>query len=402
MEDQRDDLIFFEELSPERREAVREAIGNNAELARTVAQWRQIRATLRHQIEARVPDRRLLVLYALDAAGRGDVLSADEQADLDRTRVAIEAALDAHPGLGDAVARIQEDQDAFEAAWTAHYATQEKVAQEPSDRESPRRSADRVARSPRTQRDGIPAQRWAWRAGALAAVAVLAVVGVLLFSDHPAQTVIVTGADEVRRVELADGSTVRLMANSRLTYAGSDAADAFDRDAMLETGRAFFDVTPAPEPFVVETPTARTTVRGTSFGVEVQADETRVVLASGRVEVASRATPDRSVALQPGQSSRVVQDAAPTAPESVDVAEALAWTQLFIFRDTPVERIADRLADHYETSIDVNADLRDQAVTGTFEHEQPLADILSAIATTLGAQVVSTEDGYRLHPRTDA
>jgi ferric-dicitrate binding protein FerR (iron transport regulator) len=192
------------------------------------------------------------------------------------------------------------------------------------------------------------------------------------------------------------------MANSRLTYAGSDAADAFDRDAMLETGRAFFDVTPAPEPFVVETPTARTTVRGTSFGVEVQADETRVVLASGRVEVASRATPDRSVALQPGQSSRVVQDAAPTAPESVDVAEALAWTQLFIFRDTPVERIADRLADHYETSIDVNADLRDQAVTGTFEHEQPLADILSAIATTLGAQVVSTEDGYRLHPRTDA
>ena len=397
MEDRYNDIIFFEELSPERRETVREAIRDDADLARTFAQWRQIRAALRDQIGARVPDRRLLVLYALDDAGHGDMLSAEEQTELDRARPALEDALRVHPGLGDVVQRIQDDQDAFDAAWSAQFTAQEHAVQASS-----RRQADRAARPPRAQRDGVPVQRWVWRVGALAAVVVLAVVSVLFFSNDAAQTVVATGANEVRHVELADGSTVRLMADSRLTYGTPEAAEAFDRTVALEAGRAFFDVASTPKRFVVETPTARAIVLGTSFGISVHPDETQVVLASGRVEVASRTTPDQSVALQPGQSSRVVRDAAPTEPASVDVAEALAWTQLFLFRATPVNRIADRLAQHYQTRVAVAADLRDQGVTGTFEHGQPLSEILDAIAATLDAQVVSTEAGYRLQSRADS
>lgn len=393
MEDRHDDIIFFEELSPERRNAVREAIRADDELARTFAQWRQIRAALREQLHTQVPNRRLLVLYALDEANLTDVLSVDERAELDAARPGIEQALAMHPGLDDAVQRIQDDQEAFDAEWAAHFADPERAAD--------RRSADRAARPPRSQRSNT-VRRWSQRVGALAAVIVLAVVSVLMFSDDDAQTVIATGSDEVRQVDLADGSTVRLMADSRLMYAPSRTADEFDRQVVLDAGQAFFEVTTLSRPFVVETPTARTTVLGTSFGVEARASETRVVLADGRVEVASRTALDQPVALQPGQSSRVMQDAAPTTPEAVDVADALGWTQLFLFRDTPMSRVANRLDEHYQTSVTIDPALGDQAVTGTFEHGQPLPGILDALAATLNARVASTDDGYRLQPRTDS
>jgi len=396
MEDRRDDIIFFEELPPERREAVWNAIRKDEDLARTFAQWREIRAALREQLHTQVPDRRLLVLYALADTGHVDVLSADERAELDAERAGIEQALRMHPGLGDAVQRIQDDQEAFDSAWDAHFASQETT-----ESSADRRPADRRARPPRSQRSGSTARRWAWRVGALAAVVVLAVVSVMMFSEDASPTVVATESGEVRQVELADGSTVRLMADSRLAYTPSRTADDFNRQVRLDAGRAFFEVTTSARPFVVETPTARTTVLGTSFGVEAQSDETRVVLADGRVEVASRTASAPPVALQPGQSSRVSRDAAPTAPEAVDVAEALGWTQLFLFRDTPMNRIANRLAQHYETPVAVDEALRDQAVTGTFEHEQPLPDVLKALAATLNAQVVATESGYRLQPGTD-
>ncbi len=396
MEDQRDDIIFFEELSPERREAVRDAIRADGDLARTFAQWRQIRATLREQLHAHGPDRRLLVLYALDDAGQGDVLSPDEHAELGAARDSIEQALGRHPGLADAVQRIQDDQEAFESEWTAHAA-----AQENAKRPTEHRPGDRAARPPRSQQSSAT-RRWAWRVGAIAAVAVAAIIGVLMLSDGASQTVIATGPGEVQQVSLADGSTVRLMADSRLTYSPVRNADAVDRQVTLNAGRAFFEVTASPQPFVVETPTARTTVLGTSFGVEARGGETRIVVADGRVEVASRRASDEPVALEPGQFSQVTRNAAPTPPEAVDIGNALEWTQLFLFRDTPVDRIADQLAQHYQTPVAVAPSLRDQAVTGTFEHEQPLPDVLNALAATLNARVVSAGDGYRLQPRTDS
>lgn len=393
MEEWRNDIIFFEELTPERRAEVQAAIGDDPELARSFARWRQVRVALRERIDARVPDRRLLVLYALDDAGHSDVLSADERAELAAVRSDIEAALEHHPGLNAVVDRIQEDQEAFESAWRAHVPEQTTPAREPA--------SSRTDRDPRpSQAQRTPsARRWRWRAAALALVALLAVVSVMVFSGDEGQKVVATGADEIQQITLADGSTVRLMANSRLAYDAPRGDASFDRVVSLSEGRAFFDVAAASQRFVVETPSARTTALGTSFGVRVQNEETEVVLASGRVEVAARTDAAQAVTLQPGQVSRVTSNAAPTEPATVDVADALAWTGLFIFRDTAVPVIVERLAAHYQTSIAVAPALRDQAVTGTFERTRPLDQILQTIATTLEAQVVRTDAGYRIEPR---
>jgi len=391
MEELRTDIVFFEELTPERRAEVRAAIGDDPELVRTFVRWRQVRAALRERIDARVPDRQLLVLYALDDAGHGDVLDADERAALEDARASIEAALAQHPGLGDVVERIQDDQTAFESAWSAHTAAAGAPSREPA-------RADRAPRPSYAQRAASTRRRWGWRAAALAVVALIAMVSVMVFSGEDRRTVVATGETDVQQVSLPDGSTVRLMAQSRLEYDRPDAAASFDRTVTLSEGRAFFDVAGASQRFVVETPTARTTALGTSFGVQVRGQETEVVLASGRVQVASRTDATQAVTLQPGQTSRVGSNAAPSTPSSVDVADALAWTGLFVFRDAPVPVIAERLTQHYQAEVSVAPVLRDQAVTGTFERTRPLDEIVRTIAATLGAQVERTDAGYRIAP----
>lgn len=388
MKDRYDDIIFFEEMPPERRKEVRAALDADPDLARAFARWRQIRAAVRARIGAFLPDRRMLVLYALEEAGQRHVLSQEERRALDRARPDIEQVLATHPGLQTVVARVRDDQTAFETAWAEHF---EKEAAGAARR--PR--ADRSARAPRAQ-SASRMQRWAWPLGVVVAAVVVAVLSIVwLVPSGEAPTVVTTDTDEVRRVELADGSVVRLMDASRLVYG---AASAFDRRVALEAGRAFFEVAPDETPFVVETPTARTVALGTSFGVEAHATETRVVLAEGRVEVAARNAPEQAVQLRPGQASRVGEAAAPTAPTNVDLMEALTWTGLFVFRDTPMDVIAERLAAHYEVTVEVDPALREEAVTGTFEQEQPLSDILHTIAATLDAQVVAIDDGYRVEP----
>ena len=120
------------------------------------------------------------------------------------------------------------------------------------------------------------------------------------------------------------------MGGSSLTYADPAKASTFNRRVTL-TGNAFFDIMPDQRSFTVETPTALTTVLGTSFGIQADDNAMEVVLATGSISVASKASPDGLVVLQPGQMSRVTRNGVPTTPAPVDLASALEWTGLFIF-----------------------------------------------------------------------
>ncbi|MEX1055120.1 MAG: FecR domain-containing protein, partial [Rhodothermales bacterium] len=145
--------------------------------------------------------------------------------------------------------------------------------------------------------------------------------------------------------------------------------------------------------FVVKTPTAQVTVLGTSFGVRADEAGAEVVLAGGRLSLSPRDAPSRTVMLQPGQMSRVARSALPTAPVDVDVSEQLAWTDLFIFTSTPLEDIVRQLNEHYRVTITYPHDLRQERVTGSFDRDLPLHEILSTVASALGATVRPAEGG---------
>jgi ferric-dicitrate binding protein FerR (iron transport regulator) len=410
MDDIYEALLFYDELPDDRQQWVQERLDTDEDLADAFVQWRRVCAHLRERLEEDLPECRILVLFALEEAGRDDLLTDEERTALDAARPRLEHALDAHPALEDVVARIQDEQADFEAMWDeqaadwlgadATSAADEAAspATAPADGRTPSRTdSSRTDRAPRRPSARDASRRWTRRAFVGALVAAVAILVVLVWPSTPASTTYTVAEGETNVVDLPDGSQVRLVDDARLTHA---SADAFDRRVTLHRGRGFFDVQGrgGDTPFVVTTPTATTTVLGTQFGVEATAEQTHVILAEGRVEVGGvEAASGSSVVLEPGQQSRVDREGTPSAPETVDVTAALEWTGLFVFRTTPTATIAQQLSAHYGVAVSVSPALQQERVTGTFDRTRPVEDVLSAVAKTLSAEVRgNAADGFRL------
>ncbi len=374
------DPILFEALDPAEQDALRQALGDDADTSEALALWTALRARLGADLRRDLPEFDLLMLYALGDADPA-VLAPEEEARLIAARPSLEAAIAAHPALDDVIRRIRADQQAFDAVWEeATVAAKPAVRQRASDRQPVRASGTR---------------RWVWRSAVAMSVVAFAAVLVFILQRDAGFETYQTASGETEVVALADGSMVLLAESSRLMV---DTKDDGERRVRL-TGEALFEVLPNGEPFVVETATALTTVLGTTFGVTASEVETEVVLASGAVELATRLEPEQSVRLEPGQQSRVVGAQAPEPPTRTDIAEALAWTGTWHFQATPLGDIADRLSAHYDVAITVDPSLEGDRVTGPFSSDRPVAETLRALAIALDARIDGDEaSGYRIVP----
>lgn len=408
MEDLLEALLFDPDPAPDRREELEKRLDDDPQLAAAWARWRRVRTHLRERLQARLSDRRLLVLYVLAEEGYTEALTKEEQHALDTARDDIERALDELPALEHVVERIREEQADFEAAWAAHAESLgtpadggaidgTPAAREPATSEAATQRTDRAPRSPRSRASSTRTQ-WTRRLALAVLVVGVAVMALVFWPDGPAATTVTVEDESTRTVTLPGGSTVRLAGAARLSYPTSWPDDGPQRVSLRE-GRAFFDVPRRPDgpSFVVETPTTTATVLGTQFGVVAAADTTEIVLASGSVEVGG--ADDEHVVLEPGQKSWVAQSEAPAPPTSTDLTDALDWTGLFVFRTVPLSSIADRLSRHYDVQITVADALADEPITGTFERQQPAREVLDALAATLGAEVQREANQYRLAPR---
>jgi len=411
MNDLYEAFLFYENLSPSERNEVRERLESDPDAAEAFAQWRAIEQRVAEEMQTALPDRHLLVLFALEADGHRGMLTTQEQIALDEARGDIERAMKRHPSIETIVRDIQEARSDFDAVWDENWSEVATTASEdafedrvpkldldvdvPNDRSRSDGRQARAARS-RSQRDG---RMWRRIAGT-ALVAAAAVMVIFLWPREPNRTVIEVAAGSSRTVELADGSSVRLAGDTRMSY--KEAREGtFDRQVHIDYGRAFFDIfeKPRPQPFVVETPTARTTVLGTRFGVVSASDETQVTLATGSVQVQSAGSTDDGVMLQPSQQSRVRRGEAPSAPATVDLTRELAWSGLYVFSKTPVDDIADRLSQVHDVDITVATSLQGEPVTGTFEQNQSPKQILEVVASTLGATLRGDEEsGFQIVP----
>jgi ferric-dicitrate binding protein FerR (iron transport regulator) len=396
MDDVYGPLLFEDDLSPEQRAALQERLEEDPELAEGWARWRRVRARLRNRLQERLPDRRLLVLYALDQDGRGDALTLGEKKALDAARDDIAEAIEAIPALQRVVERIQEERADFETVWAQH----QEEAPSGTDASERRPRPDRDERSPRQSarsREGVAERRWAWRLTVAALLVGAAVLAIFYGPQEASRTTVTAGANEQRVVEFNDGSTVRLVGAATLTY-DPEMTTTENWRVTLARGRAYFDVAPREDAsFVVKTPAAQAEVLGTQFGVTTGSDTTEVVLVEGSVRVG----PDdgaEAVVLNPGERSIVRRGTPPSPPEPADLTEALGWSGLFVFRSMTTEAIAQRLSEHYEVSIAVAPPLAEEPVTGTFEREQPVSQVLETIARTLGAEVRTKSGTYRLEP----
>ena len=406
MEDPLDSLLFGDDLSPEERSAIQDRLDDDPDLATAWAHWRAVRYRVRERLQEGVPDRRLLVLYVLEQEGHTDALTTREREALDEARDDLTRAIDTLPALQHVVERIRDEKADFETAWALHVEEKEEglvgteePAEDDATRSETRDRTERAARPPRS-REASSVQRWSRRLAVAALVVVLAVVATLFWPQGGSTTTVTVADGSVEMKTLNEGSTVRIVGPATLSYPTPDGEEAVRR-VTLADGRAFFDVQRRDDAsFVVETPTATATVLGTQFGVTTQADTTEVVLATGSVRVAGAPeTGKESVVLEPGQHSRVAKGGGPSAPASVDLTGALEWTGLFVFRSVSLTTIAERLTQRYDAEITVAEPLAQEPVTGTFEREQPVEEVLGALAATLGAKVEAEGDNqYHLVP----
>lgn len=391
MEDPLGPFLFEDDLSPDRKAELRELLEDNPDLAEGWARWKRARHRIRHRLQEHLPDRRLLVLYALEEEGYGNILTSDERDALDAARDDISKAIEAVPALANVIEHIQDERADFEAVWAQHRGSESATTT--AERE------DRAPRQPSRTREEQTMRRWTWRLAVTALLIGAAVLAVFYGPGDPSRTTVTVADGEQRIVTLDDGSTVRLAGAASLSYPAEMTAED-SRRVTLERGQAYFDVTPRSETsFVVNTPTAKATVLGTQFGVTTESDTTEVVLVQGKVQVGpTDESEGDAVVLKPGEHSAVPSGHAPSSPKSVDLTRTLDWTGLFIFRSVPVENIAQRLRRYSGASISIAPTLADETVTGTFERDQPVSEILGTLARTLGAELKTEGDTYRLEP----
>ena len=390
-----DALAFYDALPPDEQAALNRALAEQPALAEAFARWQSLRAEVRAELARDLPDRALLVLYALSDE---DLLSDADRAELDAARPAVDQALARHPGLVAAVERIRADRDAFEAAWNEAAAPDARpaplaasVAERSTVSRPLRAAASRPAADRPAARRAGP-MRWVARAAALAAVVAFGTVLATIWTrDAGWETVVADGA---RTVTFADGSTADLADGARLAVPTEEAGDM--RQARLLAGRALFRIEEnAADPFDVTTPNADVTVLGTTFTVDANDVQTEVVLVSGSVRLAPRATADAAVTLAPGERSRVLALDAPSAPERADLG-ALDWTGTVFARGLTVGELAARLARQHDETVAVDDALAGEPISDGEYGADGLRDALDKITMTTKSRVTMEGNGFRL------
>ncbi|HEX8669627.1 MAG TPA: FecR domain-containing protein [Allosphingosinicella sp.] len=192
-------------------------------------------------------------------------------------------------------------------------------------------------------------RRPAWSYALAAALVAAAILSLLLLTSGrslppdagEATIVYATGAGEMRRVRLPDGSSVVLSGDSLLVLAFADA----QRRMTLTRGRGRFSVAHEARPFVVVAGGAEIVARGTRFEVDVAGDRARIALIEGAVDVLyarARASGGgrHAVRLRPGETLNIGRGSEPAA---LAVAGGKAGGGMLQFDQTPLAEVIARV-----------------------------------------------------------
>lgn len=239
-------------------------------------------------------------------------------------------------------------------------------------------------------------RRWWVAGGGMVAAAALA-VAVLpgLMSQQPAAETFATGKGERKRITLADGSTVDLNAETKLSV-------RYVRDARkieLADGEAIFDVKhDAKRPFTVAAANREVRVLGTQFDVRHREGDLMVAVARGKVQVRPLAaqTRGRAFTLTPGQRLQVASSGE-EALHAVDPHEALSWRSgRLIYRGEPLANVVADLNRQYVEQIEISdPELGKMPITGVIVLDNQPA-VVARLSLMLPIRSVPSDGGLLL------
>ncbi|MEM6397009.1 MAG: FecR domain-containing protein [Bacteroidota bacterium] len=160
---------------------------------------------------------------------------------------------------------------------------------------------------------------------------------------------------------LPDGSTVRLNAESELTY------DITDRNQIRELyldGEAFFEVTKGAE-FTVKTKLGKIEVLGTAFNVFSRSDEFEVICQEGRVAVSDNGSKQFKISF--GEAVRQLPNLGLTKQKGQLLSEMIWWEGYTQFKEASLSDVFDEFSRQFPIEVKLDAP-QDGKYTGRLIH----------------------------------
>lgn len=212
-------------------------------------------------------------------------------------------------------------------------------------------------------------------------------------STNEIETTNLVASNNIKSVDLPDGSNVTLNKNSQLTY--SEEFGDEERKVELK-GEAYFDVSHNPDrPFVIEAGTVQVRVLGTSFNINNSASDSVVVTVdTGRVQMI---VSGNQQVLTPGFKGIYYRSTQLLVKiETSRTGMQNYWrTKTLNFQSTSLSEVLAALQAVYDTKIETsNTDIINCKISVDFE-EESLENVLNIIGETLGL-VWSKKDGVYL------
>lgn len=242
-------------------------------------------------------------------------------------------------------------------------------------------------------------KRLRWIAGIAATLCLMLIIG-LVFLRHsaspPTSVTYITG-NSSSRLDLPDGSKVRLAPNSQLVYSTDYGKQT--REVTLQ-GEAYFAVKKdTKRPFSVSSESQTIIVTGTQFNVCSYPNEKEftTTLKEGSIRFESKAF-NKSIDLRPGEQIRFnyVDGSITVCPASFETE--LAWLEnKHVFKDAPLSEILTKMGHVYNcefTCEDLN--INQMSYTGTFYDTDSLGVFLNVIQTLTGLKATKNEDGTKV------
>lgn len=212
----------------------------------------------------------------------------------------------------------------------------------------------------------------------------------------------INGTSQPVLITLPDSSRMTLFPNSRASY--PPAFSPSKREIYLKGEALFAVVHDSSRPFLVMSGPLITKVLGTRFRVRTLPNESRIIVSvqRGKVSVYSRANLARSNLLNGADVSGVVltanqQVVYQTKPEIYHKQLVLQPTLIspdqFVFQDTPMSTVFDRLQKGFGITIIYDAFLFRQCTVTASLTDVSLRDQLELICASIGAtyEIVDTQ-----------
>lgn len=199
-------------------------------------------------------------------------------------------------------------------------------------------------------------------------------------------------------VQLADGSRVILGPESRLTVAADYNRSA---RAVELVGDAYFDIRhDATKPFSVRVANAIVEDMGTTFVIESDIrDTTTVAVMSGSVRLSAAGAGSRTATLAAGDRGSLTAGGAVRAYRQAVVPADSSWTHgVLEFHDASLRRVAGEVRRWFGVDLRVaDSSLLSVPLTATIRGNDPVDQVLSSIALSIGARVDRQGNSATLH-----